>query len=277
MTRRYWPLILAARRRLGRVVPLHQGRRRRRLLAGCADVLADADRRHRPARLPRGHARRRDGRAAAARGLATAVVLGLLNAAVPFWLIAWGEKYIDSGTAGIAQATVPIFSLLIGLRFLPHERIGPRAWRGSAWASSASPSSPVEPRGRRVGGRRNACGRARLRLLRRRRDLQPARDRRPLGAGARDRLHARGERVPAPARAPAPAGEGCRRPGRSSRCFCSPSSGRRSRSSCSSASCASSAPAGSASSPTCCPASRSSTARSSSTSASAWRPSPGWR
>jgi drug/metabolite transporter (DMT)-like permease len=52
------------------------------------------------------------------------VVLGLLNAAVPFWLIAWGEKYIDSGTAGIAQATVPIFSLLIGLRFLPHERIG---------------------------------------------------------------------------------------------------------------------------------------------------------
>jgi len=52
------------------------------------------------------------------------LVLGLLNAAVPFWLIAWGEKYIDSGTAGIAQATVPIFSLLIGLRFLPHERIG---------------------------------------------------------------------------------------------------------------------------------------------------------
>jgi drug/metabolite transporter (DMT)-like permease len=53
------------------------------------------------------------------------VVLGVLNAAVPFWLIAWGEKYIDSGTAGIAQATVPIFSFLIGLRFLPHERIGP--------------------------------------------------------------------------------------------------------------------------------------------------------
>ncbi len=59
-----------------------------------------------------------------------AVVLGLLNAAVPFWLIAWGEKYIDSGTAGIAQATVPIFSLLIGLRFLPHERIGAARWAG---------------------------------------------------------------------------------------------------------------------------------------------------
>ena len=30
---------------------------------------------------------------------------------------------LDSGPAAIAQATVPIFSLLIGLRFLPHERI----------------------------------------------------------------------------------------------------------------------------------------------------------
>jgi drug/metabolite transporter (DMT)-like permease len=54
------------------------------------------------------------------------LVLGLLNAALPFWLVAWGEKHIDSSVAAIAQATVPIFSLLIGLRFLPHERIGPR-------------------------------------------------------------------------------------------------------------------------------------------------------
>ncbi len=51
------------------------------------------------------------------------VVLGALNAAVPFWLVAWGETKIDSGVAAIAQATVPLFSLLIGLRFLPHERI----------------------------------------------------------------------------------------------------------------------------------------------------------
>jgi drug/metabolite transporter (DMT)-like permease len=54
-----------------------------------------------------------------------ALVLGALNAALPFWLVAWGEKHIDSGVAAIAQATVPICSLLIGLRFLPHERIGP--------------------------------------------------------------------------------------------------------------------------------------------------------
>jgi drug/metabolite transporter (DMT)-like permease len=54
-----------------------------------------------------------------------AVVLGALNAALPFWLVAWGEKHIDSSVAAIAQATVPIFSLLVGLRFLRHERIGP--------------------------------------------------------------------------------------------------------------------------------------------------------
>ena len=58
------------------------------------------------------------------------VVLGALNAAIPFWLVAWGETHIDSGLAGIAQATVPIFSVLIGLRFLPHERIGPERLAG---------------------------------------------------------------------------------------------------------------------------------------------------
>ncbi len=52
-------------------------------------------------------------------------VLGALNAAIPFWLVAWGETHVDSGIAAIAQATVPIFSILVGLRFLPHERIGP--------------------------------------------------------------------------------------------------------------------------------------------------------
>ncbi len=52
------------------------------------------------------------------------IVLGLLNAAIPFWLVAWGEQHIASSVAAIAQATVPMFSLLIGFRYLPHERIG---------------------------------------------------------------------------------------------------------------------------------------------------------
>ena len=51
------------------------------------------------------------------------VVLGVLNAALPFWLIAWGEQHIDSGLAAVVQASVPIFNALLILRFLPHERL----------------------------------------------------------------------------------------------------------------------------------------------------------
>jgi len=50
-------------------------------------------------------------------------VLGVLNAAVPFWLIAWGEQHIDSGLAAVVQASVPIFNALILLRVIPHERL----------------------------------------------------------------------------------------------------------------------------------------------------------
>jgi drug/metabolite transporter (DMT)-like permease len=50
------------------------------------------------------------------------LVLGLINAAVPFTLIAWGEKHIDSGVAAIANATVPIFVVLLAIRFKPSER-----------------------------------------------------------------------------------------------------------------------------------------------------------
>jgi len=53
-----------------------------------------------------------------------AVVLGALNAALPYWLVAWGEKYIDSSVAGIAQSTVPIFTFLLAMRFLPYEHVG---------------------------------------------------------------------------------------------------------------------------------------------------------
>lgn len=58
------------------------------------------------------------------------LVLGVLNAALPFWLIAWGETHIESSVAGIAQATVPIFAFVVGLRFLPHERVAPIRWVG---------------------------------------------------------------------------------------------------------------------------------------------------
>lgn len=51
-----------------------------------------------------------------------ALVLGAINAAIPFTLVAWGEKYIDSGIAAIAQASVPIFVVLLALRFSPGDR-----------------------------------------------------------------------------------------------------------------------------------------------------------
>jgi drug/metabolite transporter (DMT)-like permease len=50
-------------------------------------------------------------------------VLGLVGNAVPFWLEAGGEKHVDSGIAAVAQSTVPLFTVLLGLRFLPHEAL----------------------------------------------------------------------------------------------------------------------------------------------------------
>jgi drug/metabolite transporter (DMT)-like permease len=51
-----------------------------------------------------------------------AYTLGILNGALPFTLIAWGEKHVDSGVAAIANSTVPIFVTLLALRFRPSER-----------------------------------------------------------------------------------------------------------------------------------------------------------
>ena len=41
------------------------------------------------------------------------VVVALVNTAIPFWLLSWGETRIDSGLASILQASVPIFNALI--------------------------------------------------------------------------------------------------------------------------------------------------------------------
>jgi drug/metabolite transporter (DMT)-like permease len=60
------------------------------------------------------------------------LVLGAVNAAIPFVLVAWGETHVDSSVAGIAQATVPLFSFLLGLRFLRHETVTPARWLGVA-------------------------------------------------------------------------------------------------------------------------------------------------
>ena len=50
------------------------------------------------------------------------LVLGVLNAAVPFTLIAWGETHVDSGVAAIANSSVPVFLALLAVWFVPSER-----------------------------------------------------------------------------------------------------------------------------------------------------------
>jgi drug/metabolite transporter (DMT)-like permease len=54
--------------------------------------------------------------------LAPGAVIGLVGLAIPFFPISWGETHIDSGVAGVATASVPIFVALIALRFAPTER-----------------------------------------------------------------------------------------------------------------------------------------------------------
>jgi drug/metabolite transporter (DMT)-like permease len=51
------------------------------------------------------------------------VILGLINNAAPFTLIAWGEKHVDSSVAAIANAPVPIFIALLAIKFKPSERV----------------------------------------------------------------------------------------------------------------------------------------------------------
>ncbi|MBE0672344.1 MAG: DMT family transporter [Anaerolineales bacterium] len=48
------------------------------------------------------------------------IVLGLTNIAIPFFLITWGQKSIDSGVASILDATVPLFTILAA-HFILHD------------------------------------------------------------------------------------------------------------------------------------------------------------
>ena len=51
------------------------------------------------------------------------VVVGLVNSAIPFWLLSWGETRVDSGLAAILQASAPIFTALLALGFVRAERV----------------------------------------------------------------------------------------------------------------------------------------------------------
>jgi drug/metabolite transporter (DMT)-like permease len=65
---------------------------------------------------------RRYGGKTLARAWRQGLVLAVLNAAVPFTLIAWGERWVDSGTAAVANSTVPIFVAMLAVLYVPSER-----------------------------------------------------------------------------------------------------------------------------------------------------------
>jgi drug/metabolite transporter (DMT)-like permease len=48
--------------------------------------------------------------------------LGVINSALPFTLIAWGQQYIDSGVAAIGNATVPIWVAVLAIWLAQSER-----------------------------------------------------------------------------------------------------------------------------------------------------------
>jgi drug/metabolite transporter (DMT)-like permease len=51
------------------------------------------------------------------------LLLGITNIAAPFFLISWGEQYIDSAVASILDATVPLFTILIAHYLLHDDKI----------------------------------------------------------------------------------------------------------------------------------------------------------
>lgn len=50
-------------------------------------------------------------------------IMGLLNNAIPFTLIVWGQTHIESGLAAILNATTPLSTVIVAGIFLADERI----------------------------------------------------------------------------------------------------------------------------------------------------------
>jgi drug/metabolite transporter (DMT)-like permease len=50
-------------------------------------------------------------------------VLGIINTALPFMLISWGQQFIDSAVAAILNSTVPLFTMLMAHWYLQDDRL----------------------------------------------------------------------------------------------------------------------------------------------------------
>lgn len=57
------------------------------------------------------------------RTLLAYLFMGVVNTAIPFVLISWGETLIDSGLASILNGTVPLFTIVIAHYWLHDEKI----------------------------------------------------------------------------------------------------------------------------------------------------------
>ena len=58
--------------------------------------------------------------------------LGIFNIALPFALITWSELYITTGLASILNSTVPLFTILLAVFFIPDDRFTPARGAGLA-------------------------------------------------------------------------------------------------------------------------------------------------
>ena len=107
------------------------------------------------------------------------LVLAILNAVVPFLSISWGEQYVDSGVAAVANSSVPIFVALLAIWFVPTERstglrlvgillglagvavlagVHPAGWKGAMGTAAVVVGAIAYAAGNLYAGRRMSVG-----------------------------------------------------------------------------------------------------------------------
>jgi drug/metabolite transporter (DMT)-like permease len=57
-------------------------------------------------------------------------VMGLLNNAIPFGLMAWGQQFIETGLTSIFNAATAVFGVLVAAMVFADERLTPRRLAG---------------------------------------------------------------------------------------------------------------------------------------------------
>ncbi len=50
-------------------------------------------------------------------------LIGIFEATLPFYLVAWGQQHVDSSTAAILMATIPLFTIALVALFVRDEKI----------------------------------------------------------------------------------------------------------------------------------------------------------